>query len=61
MKYELPKKKALIEVEGKERGAFAAPKDLNAGRRPGLVGCASIPPAGGARYSAFNKPKEQAL
>lgn len=43
------------------RGTFAAPKDLNAGQRPGLVGCASKPPAGGARNSAFNKPKEQAL
>lgn len=36
------------------RGTFAAPKDLNAGQRPGLVGCASTPPAGGARHSAFN-------
>lgn len=44
-----------------QRGAFAAPKDLNVGQRPGLVGCASTPPAGGARNSAFNKPKEQAL
>ena len=27
---------------------------LNAGQRPGLVGCASTLPAGGARYSAFD-------
>lgn len=51
--------KALQEEVGKTihnamRGAFAAPKDLNAGQRPGLVGCASTPPAGGARYSAFD-------
>lgn len=37
-----------------DRGKSAAPKDLNAGQRPGLVGCASTPPAGGARHSAFN-------
>jgi hypothetical protein len=37
-----------------QRGTFAAPKDLNAGQRPGLVGCASTPPAGGARNSAFD-------
>ena len=30
----------------------------SAGQRPGLVGCASTPPAGGARNSASNKPKE---
>ena len=30
-------------------------KFMNAGQRPGLVvGCASIPPAGGARNSAFD-------
>lgn len=29
-------------------------KILNAGQRPGLVGCASTPPAGGARNSAFD-------
>lgn len=29
-------------------------KFMNAGQRPGLVGCASTLPAGGARNSAFD-------
>lgn len=60
--WDLPQSEKLDALyERIRRGAFAAPEDLNAGQRPGLVGCASKPPAGGARYSAFNKPKEQAL
>ena len=36
------------------RGAFAAPKDLNAGQRPGDGQLCVLSPAGGARYSAFD-------
>ena len=39
-------------TKNEKRGAFAAPKDLNAGQRSGFVGF--TPPAGGARNSAFN-------